>query len=327
MKHAEQVTFGGSRFDRAGHIRGDAARLAEARAHDRAAAVILWRGKPLMHGPDLSQLALVPMGHPVLSAGLGRNIDQPVFLGLEEDGSPLFACDISAWEPPGLDPAALGQFVDQTEQTHPDFPPGYAFAELRMLMARINPRDAELAATAKAVIGWHGTHKFCAVCGSPSEVSQAGWQRTCPDCGAHHFPRTDPVVIMLITHGDSVLVGRSPGWPRGMYSLLAGFVEPGETLEAAVRREVFEETGVKVGQVGYLASQPWPFPASLMFGCSGEALSREITIDPVEIEDAVWVTRADMMAAFAGEHPTIKPARRGAIAHFLLENWLADTLD
>ena len=122
-------------------------------------------------------------------------------------------------------------------------------------------------------------------------------------------------------------MGRSPGWPEGMYSLLAGFVEPGETLEAAVRREVFEEVGVNIGQVTYLASQPWPFPASLMIGCAGEACSRALTIDPVEIEDAMWVSREDMLAAFAGGHPTILPARKGAIARFLLENWLADRLD
>ncbi|HIF76500.1 MAG TPA: NAD(+) diphosphatase, partial [Sulfitobacter sp.] len=145
-------------------------------------------------------------------------------------------------------------------------------------------------------------------------------------CGGAHFPRTDPVVIMLITHGNSVLMGRSPGWPEGMYSLLAGFVEPGETVEAAVRREVFEEAGVQVGAVSYLSSQPWPFPASLMLGCAGEALSRDLTIDPVEIEDALWVTREEMMDVFAGSHPRLLPARRGAIAHFLLENWLADTL-
>ncbi|MEX0301579.1 MAG: NAD(+) diphosphatase, partial [Leisingera sp.] len=149
----------------------------------------------------------------------------------------------------------------------------------------------------------------------------------CPACKAPHFPRTDPVVIMLITHGDSVLMGRSPGWPEGMYSLLAGFVEPGETLEAAVRREVLEEAGVRVGPVSYLSSQPWAFPMSLMFGCAGEALSREITIDPTEIEDALWISRQEMMTVFAGEHPVLKPSRKGAIAHFLLKNWLADTLD
>lgn len=121
--------------------------------------------------------------------------------------------------------------------------------------------------------------------------------------------------------------GAVAGWPEGMYSLLAGFVEPGETLEAAVRREVFEEAGIRVGQVEYLSSQPWPFPASLMFGCKGEALTRDIEIDPQEIEDAIWVTREEMLAIFAGEHETILPARKGAIAHFLLENWLADTLE
>jgi NAD+ diphosphatase len=132
---------------------------------------------------------------------------------------------------------------------------------------------------------------------------------------------------MLITRGDRVLLGRSPGWPDGMFSLLAGFVEPGETIEAAVRREVFEESGVKVGAVRFLADQPWPFPASLMIGCRGEALTDEIVIDPVEIEAARWVTRAELLTVFAGDHPEIRPARRGAIAHFLLERWLADRLD
>jgi NAD+ diphosphatase len=155
----------------------------------------------------------------------------------------------------------------------------------------------------------------------------AGWQRICPSCGAHHFPRTDPVVIMLVTRGNSVLVGRSPGWPPGMYSLLAGFVEPGETLEAAVRREVFEEAGVRIGAVRYLSSQPWPFPASLMVGCRGEALPGEITIDPAEIEDALWLTREQMVTVMAGAHPRIRAPRRGAIAHFLVEAWLADRLD
>jgi len=151
--------------------------------------------------------------------------------------------------------------------------------------------------------------------------------RACPDCGARHFPRTDPVVIMLITHGNSVLLGRSPHWPEGMFSLLAGFVEPGETIEAAVRREVWEEAGVRVGAVDYLASQPWPFPASLMFGCRGAALSTEIVLDPVELEAAHWVSRERLMDVFAGRDEAITPARPGAIAHFLLRRWLADRLD
>ncbi|MEP3332525.1 NAD(+) diphosphatase [Sedimentitalea sp.] len=327
MKLAEQVTFGGSGLDRAAHIRSDEAALNSALNHRNAVAIVMWRGKPLVRGAELDQLARIPLDHPVLQAGYADAIPMPVFLGCDETGAPHFACDVSAWEPKDQDLAALGLFLDPSEQVHPDLPKDHVFAELRRLMTRLERRDAELAATAKAIIGWHDSHRFCAKCGAASEVTDAGWQRVCPTCKAHHFPRTDPVVIMLITHGNSVLMGRSPGWPEGMYSLLAGFVEPGETLEAAVRREVFEEAGIEVGEISYLASQPWPFPASLMFGCAGVALGRDITIDPVEIEDAIWVTRDDMMTAFAGEHPVLKPARRGAIAHFLLQNWLADTLD
>ncbi|WP_425080271.1 NAD(+) diphosphatase [Ruegeria denitrificans] len=327
MKKAEQVTFGGSGLNRAAHLRGDSEKLSEMARNPAARCILLWRGKLLVVGAALDQLALTQMTHPLVSDGPGGVIEAPVFLGLSAEGAPLFAADISAWAAEGLDLTGLGEFVDRSEQQHPDLPQGHVFAELRRIMARLSPRDAELAASAKAVVGWHETHRFCARCGAASNVSQGGWQRSCPSCGGQHFPRTDPVVIMLITHGDSVLMGRSPGWPEGMFSLLAGFVEPGETLEAAVRREVMEEAGVPVGAVAYLSSQPWPFPASLMFGCAGEALSRDIVIDPVEIEEAMWVSKSEMMQAFAGEHPRLLPARKGAIAHFLLQNWLADTLD
>lgn len=326
MKHAELVTFGGSALDRAAEIRGNRDVLRFVRGAADTVSILMWRGKPLVCGEARDQLVRLPMSHPLIADGPAGNTSEPILLG-REDGAACFATDISSWEPEDLDRAALGQFLDPSEQHHPALPEDHVFAELRRLMTRLTPRDAELAATAKAVLGWHRSHKFCAACGTASEISQAGWQRTCPACGTHHFPRTDPVVIMLITHGPHVLMGRSPGWPPGMYSLLAGFIEPGETLEAAVRREVYEEAGITVGAVSYLASQPWPFPASLMLGCAGEAISTEITIDPVEIEEARWVSRSDMMQAFAGAHPEIKPARKGAIAHFLLQNWLADTLD
>lgn len=327
MKRAEQVTFGGSGLNRAAHVRNDAAALEQARSHPDARCMLLWRGKLLVQGERLDHLAWVGMDHPLLFDGPGGEVSTPIFLGFGDAEAPLFAYDISGWQAQGLDLSGVGAFVDRTEQQHPLLTEGHVFAELRRIMTRLSARDAELAATAKAVISWHSTHKFCACCGHPSDINHAGWQRSCPSCGAHHFPRTDPVVIMLITYGDNVLMGRSPGWPEGMYSLLAGFVEPGETLEAAVRREVLEEAGVPVGQVSYLSSQPWPFPASLMFGCAGEALSQDITIDPEEIEDAMWVGKSEMMQAFAGEHPRLLPARKGAIAHFLLQNWLADTLD
>lgn len=323
MRHAETVTFGGSSLDRAAELRGNADAIAMAKSDPTARAILIWRGKPLIHRARPASLMRVPMDH---AACAEADRDAAVFLG-REDGAPRFALDVSAWAPNDLDPTALGGFLDPTEQHHPACASDEVFAELRRTMTWLSPRDAELAATAKAIFEWHDTHQFCAKCGAASQMEQAGWQRICPSCGAHHFPRTDPVVIMLITHGNAVLMGRSPGWPDGMYSLLAGFVEPGETLEAAVRREVFEEAGVRVGHVEYLSSQPWPFPASLMFGCRGEALSSDITIDPHEIEDAIWITREEMLAIFAGEHQTILPARKGAIAHFLLDNWLADTLD
>lgn len=322
MKHAETVTFGGSGLDRAGEIRDDPAAVKAARDHADSRAIVFWRGKPLIAMQNPASLARLGMDHPILREAN----EEAILLGREGEGA-RFAFDISDWEPDDLDKDALGGFLDPSEQRHPLLGGEFAFAELRRVMTWLDARDAELAATGKAILGWHETHGFCAKCGAPTVIVQAGWQRRCEVCAGGHFPRTDPVVIMLITRGNSVLMGRSPGWPEGMYSLLAGFVEPGETLEAAVRREVFEETGVHVGAVSYLASQPWPFPASLMFGCAGEATSEEISIDPVEIEDAMWVNREEMMQAFSGEHPTILPARKGAIAHFLLENWLADRLD
>lgn len=317
MRQAETVTFGGSGLDRAGHLRADPAALAA--LMDRATVLPIWRGKPLVAGEDAVTPGWIAPDHPVLTG-----LDDLVFLGLDDD-APRFAADVSAWEPEGP-PADSTVFFDPTEQSHPDLP-GLRFAELRGLMARLGRREAELIVTAKAVLGWHASHGFCALCGGRTVMAMGGWQRDCPACGGHHFPRTDPVVIMLVTQGEDLLIGRSPHWPEGMYSLLAGFIEPGETLEAAVRREVFEETGVRCGPVDYLASQPWPFPSSLMFGCRAEALSREITLDPVELQDARWVSREEMMAIYSGQNPDIHAARKGSIAHFLIGHWLADTLD
>ena len=318
MKAAEEGTFAGQAIDRAAHLRGSAGALL-----DRAGARVMpvWRGKPLC---DFSagdpRAGWCAPGDPALT-----DAGAPIFLGLS-DGTPLFAADLSAWTPADL-PETLGAFADPSEQHHPDLPGTHRFAELRAVMTRLDPASASIAATARGLFEWHRLHGFCARCGHPTEIAEGGWRRHCPSCGAPHFPRTDPVVMMLVTSGNDVLLGRAPGWPERMYSLLAGFVEPGETVEAAVRRETFEEAGIAVGRVSYLASQPWPFPASLMIGCRAEALGREITRDEVEIETARWVSREAMMAAYAGEHPDILPPRPGAIASFLLRHWLADTLD
>lgn len=317
MRMAESVVFGGSGLDRAAEVRKDPDLLARALADGSVLPV--WRGKPLV-GPD-DALHWVPPGHPATA-----HAGAMVFLGLD-DGAYRFAADISDWSPEAGAEAVEAGFFDSSVQHHPAIGPAAGFEELRGVMTRLNPRDAELAATAKALLQWHRSHGFCAVCGAASQIGQGGWQRGCPACGAQHFPRTDPVVIMLVTHGNSVLLGRSAAWPEGMFSLLAGFVEPGETVEAAVRREVFEESGVQCGAVSYLASQPWPFPSSLMIGARTEALDTRLTIDPEELEQARWVTREDLVRAFAGLHPEIRPSRSGAIAHFILRNWLADQLD
>ncbi|TNJ47573.1 NAD(+) diphosphatase [Phaeobacter sp. B1627] len=329
MKRAEQVTFGGSGLDRAAHLRTDPDAL-DALWHaegERAALVLLfWRGKPLCLRPEAAGsaegLAPVAATHNLVA---GQR-DQALFLGCTETGAGYFAVDISDWDPEDTDLSTLNTFLDPSEQRHPDLPDACVFSELRRVMTLLTPREAELATTAKAMLSWHDSHRFCARCGDPSRIEQAGWQRRCDSCSGAHFPRTDPVVIMLITRGDRVLLGRSPGWPDGMYSLLAGFVEPGETMEAAVRREVLEEAGIRVGPVAYLASQPWAFPMSLMLGCHGQALNDEIRIDPAEIEEAFWLSRQEVMDVFAGQHPKVQPPRKGAIAGFLLENWVADTL-
>lgn len=317
MQLAETVTFGGSGLDRAAHMRGDADLMAERLAKGRVYPI--WRGKPLIAAQ--SALASVPADSPVLIA------EAPiVFLGLSE-GVACFAQDISAWQPAVMDDGISSGILDGSRQPHPALPSDHIFEDLRGVMAALTPRDAELAATAKAILQWHQSHGFCSACGAASQIVNAGWQRNCPACNTSHFPRTDPVVIMLVQRGNNLLIGRSPHWPEGMYSLLAGFVEPGETLEAAVRREVLEETGVRTGAVRYLASQPWPFPASLMFGCLAEATSETITVDPAELEDARWISREELVTVVAGQHPMIKASRKGAIAGFLIANWLADRLD
>ncbi len=174
-------------------------------------------------------------------------------------------------------------------------------------------------AQGKSLLHWHARHRFCSQCGAPTQAAEAGWKRICGACSAQHFPRTDPVAIMLVVDGENCLVGRQPRFNPGMYSALAGFIEPGETVEAAVRREVAEEAGITVGAVAYHASQPWPFPASLMIGCFGQALSRDIVVDRTELEDARWITRDEVRAMFAAAHPAgLVPPQPIAIAHHLL---------
>lgn len=297
------VGLTGSPLDRADHLRRDAGTMVALRSRPDARWLVLDDLKPVLtkgEHPDILWAYRSDVPHDAVS----------VFLGLapnKDGGAPRFAAAAPAAD---LVTDFGGQVVDA-----------------RAAAAMLGDGRAQIVAQARSLLDWHARHQFCAACGARTVLNKAGYARSCQGCNAEHFPRTDPVVIMLVTHGNSVLLGRSPAWPEGMFSLLAGFIEPGETIEAAVRREVFEESGVRCGPVSYLASQPWPFPASLMIGARTEALDTKLTIDPDEIEQARWVSREELVRAFAGLHPDIRPSRPGAIAHFILRNWLADTLD
>jgi NAD+ diphosphatase len=232
---------------------------------------------------------------------------ETVFLGLR-DGAGCFGF--------GLDPTAA-EGLKKRADLH--------VTDLRSIAVQglVEPNHLPPLAEAKALLGWHARHRYCASCGGATTFVQGGWRRDCPTCSAQHFPRTDPVVIMLAFAGDRCLLGRQSRFAPGMWSCLAGFVEPGETIEEAVRREMHEEAGIECGRVRYFASQPWPFPASLMIGCHAQALSRDIVVDRNELEDARWFSRDEVIEMLLRKHPgglTTPP--QVAIAHHIIRAWI-----
>ncbi len=277
--------FTGAGLDRADHLRLDAERLADMMANGDARLLALDTLDPVLD--EAGRLAWGPL------AGEGETL----FLGLDE-GVPLFAPLIRA--------PALGQ---------------RAWSVFRLL-ALMSGKDAAIWGAARSLNEWHNRHLFCGICGGATALFRAGWGRRCPQCGAEHFPRVDPVVIMLAEHEGRVLLARQHQYPPERYSALAGFVEPGESIEEAVARELMEEAGVAVFDVRYVASQPWPFPGSLMIACIGRAESDAITLDSKELEDAFWCDRAGVRAALAGDSaaPFLAPPPF-AIANTLLTRW------
>lgn len=230
---------------------------------------------------------------------------EPVLLGTL-DGIAHYAVDVSAEE--DVANFGLGEVA--------------SFEEMRAAASQMTPGDAAIAAQARSLVDWHQRHRFCSACGGTTRAVQGGATRICFECQAAHFPRTDPVAIAVVVRGDRCLLGRSPGWPAGMYSALAGFVEAGETLEEAVRREVKEESGIEVGAVRYLKSQPWPFPSSLMLGCIAEATTETLDIDRAELDAAEWFTRDELVAALAGESKKLFVPPPMAIAHHLIRSFV-----
>ena len=278
------IVFSGAALDRAPVLRGRPEWLDAQRSDRRAGAVLMSEQGVWIDG---GRLVLEP---PAADS---------VFLGLMDD-VPLFAEYVDGGGPPRGRPAGL-----------------------REAATELSASDAALAAYAGSLLAWHRRHRFCANCGAPTEARDGGHERVCPSCEAHHVPRTDPVVIVRVSDGDdALLLGRQARWPEGRFSLLAGYVEPGETLEEAVRREVLEESGVALDSVTYLASQPWPFPSSLMLGFSALAKRGDPAPGDDELAEVRWFDRGEIEAAARGEGG-LKLAPRYSIARRLIDEWLA----
>jgi NAD+ diphosphatase len=297
------IPFSGNPLDRASEKRTDHAWVAAKRRDPSSFILPMWRLEPFLLGPKDG-----PLEAGFLKPGLCESLAAPdapcVLLGLENEHA-LFALDISA----APDPANAGPLAGLG-----------SFRDMRAAAALLPLKDTAILGQAKAMIDWHQRHGFCARCGAATVFADAGYKRTCPACNAEHFPRTDPVVIMLATHGEKCLVGRGKQFPRGFYSALAGFIEPGETIEEAVRRELHEEAGLVTGAVTYFTTQPWPFPSSLMIGCFAEAQSLETKVDETELSEVRWIDRAVARALVAGE--TVDGMRvppQIAIAHHLIK--------
>jgi NAD+ diphosphatase len=297
------IPFSGNTLDRASEKRTDSDFIESKRRDPSSFILPVWRLQPFLLGAEKG-----PIEAGFLKPGLCEPLAAPdapnVFLGMENDHA-LFALDISA----ARDPASEGPLAGLGH-----------FRDMRAAAALLPEKDVAILGQAKAMIDWHQRHGFCAQCGTRSTLADAGWRRLCPECKAEHFPRTDPVVIMLGVHGDSCLVGRNKRFPGNFYSALAGFMEPGESIEEAVRRELMEEVNLKVGKVVYHATQPWPFPSSLMIGCLAEAESQDFKPDGEEISDARWLDRETAKRLIAGERlPDISIPPAIAIAHHLIK--------
>lgn len=316
MINSNDIPLAASPVDRAAHHRTDKAWLDAAITDEGVLIFLMQGGLPLIEGgrrdfqaqigaaADMGDRALVWLGPEALKLG---GHDQALFIGKDKAGTPIFALNMKDTF------RVEGSLIEGVGD----------FEAMRSAAATLPAMQANLASTASSILQWHGSHRFCSKCGAESEPAEAGWKRVCPACGAEHFPRTDPVAIMLATHGDKCLLGRQASWPAGFWSALAGFVEPGETVEQAAARELEEEAGIKAdpAQAEYLFCQPWPFPSSLMIGILIEAETTEISVEQDELEAARWISREEARQVLAGTHPDIYAPPPLAVAHHILKVW------
>ena len=316
----QSISYTNGHLDRAGILRKDPAWIANQLARPNTHIIPVWQSRNLIQG--LNGRATSPTAV-IITGDSAKNIvdiaSEMIFLGLDTD-SAVFAADLSTREEEqALKLVSAGTFVD-----------------LRQVGPLLNAQEATLMAYARGMLHWHRQHQYCGLCGHPTESQQGGHMRQCTNsaCGRQTFPRTDPAVIVLVEHNPSngepprCLLGRNSAWPVGVYSTLAGFVEPVESLEEAVAREVFEEAGIRIKNVRYQASQPWPFPASIMLGFRADAETTTINIDPDELGDARWFTAEEIrtFGEWGEDTASLRLPRKDSIARFLVESWIAETL-
>jgi len=300
-----QPGFVNNILDRAAHLRTKDDKLMALESDSRSRAYVVHRDSLVVAKDGDKARALLSMDE-ALKAGANPGT---IFLGLR-DGAAVFGMGISQ--------QAAEKLVGRND---------IEVADLRGMATQgiVPPGELSAIAMAKSMVNWHQRHGYCANCGQRTGMREGGWKRECPACKAEHFPRTDPVVIMLVTHGDKCLLGRAPRFLPGMYSCLAGFVEAAETIEDAVRREVFEEAGIRCAEVSYYMTQPWPYPSSLMIGCVARALNEDIVVDRAELEDARWFSRDESRLMLTRQHPDgLAGPHPFAIAHHLLGRWVHD---
>lgn len=318
MTNSNNIPLGAKPIDRAAHRRCDADWLNDAISSKDVLIFLTQGGMPLLEGASSGAVPrpgdmLDGKSRPLLWLGpeATKLSDEArtLFMGQDKNGTPIFALDM----PPEF--SLDGSMIEGLG----------AFEDMRAAAVWLSLLESNLASTARSLFMWHDTHMFCSRCGEASVMSEAGWKRQCPACNAEHFPRTDPVAIMVVEKDDKCLVGRQKVWPEGFWSTLAGFCEPGETIEQAAVRELKEEAGIDAQpeNVEYVACQPWPFPSSLMVGVIIKADSDEITIDPNELEAARWITREEARAVLDGKHPDIRPWPDIAVAHHIMKEWIS----